>query len=280
MSIKIINVSHTYAFNTPFEKTALFNVNLQIDEGEFAAIAGHTGSGKSTLIQVMAGLIKPTAGNILIDDVDLNSKNSAKIRRRVGIVFQYPENQLFAETVEKDIAFAPTNFNLDTSEINKRIHDSMSMVNLSYADFKDVSPFNLSGGQKRRVAIAGVLAMNPKYLILDEPTVGLDPRSRDDLMKQIKYLHDKEKLTVILVSHNMDIISQFAKRLIILNQGQVLADDSPKNLFKRQDVLDTAGLSLPSITKLMLTLKASGLNVNTNVIDIESAEKLFDKKSL
>ena len=282
MSIELKDVTHTYMRNTPFEKTALRNINLTINDGEYLAIAGHTGSGKSTLIQIIAGLMPPTIGSVLIDECDLGSKNKSEVRvtrLKVGIVFQYPETQLFEETVEKDIAFGPRNLNLDESEINERVNKSMKLVGLS-ENLKNVSPFKLSGGQKRKVAIAGILAMRPKYLILDEPTAGLDPRSRDEMMKNIQFLHDKQNVTIILVSHSMDDIAKFAKKVIIMSKGKILSSDTPQKIFSDNDLLKTAGLLPPSATQLLMTLKSNNINVNTNAITIDEAEnyiKLFCK---
>ena len=280
MSIELKGVSFTYMKKTPFEKTALSNINLKVETGEYIAIAGHTGSGKSTLIQLIAGLIKPTIGSVIIENTDLNSKDKTAVRSarlKVGIVFQYPETQLFEETVEKDIAFAPKNLNLDEIEIQKRVVDSMKLAGLSYDDLKDTSPFDLSGGQKRRVAIAGVLAMQPKYLILDEPTAGLDPRARNDLMRNLNELHKKQKVTIILVSHSMDDIAKFSNRVIILSQGRILADGAPREIFTNDNILRSAGLSPPSPMQLLLTLKAKGLDLSTNAITIEEAEEILAK---
>ena len=262
---------------TPFEKKALKNINLQINDGEFLAIAGHTGSGKSTLIQIIAGLIQPTTGNILIDNFDLSDKNKSVVRQlrsKVGIVFQYPETQLFEETVEKDIAFGPMNFNLDEYEIKTRVDEAMRLVGLP-ENLKTVSPFNLSGGQKRKVAIAGILAMHPKYLILDEPTAGLDPRARDEMMRNIKMLHDKKNITIILVSHSMDDIARFAQRLVIMTQGKILDEGTTREIFSKNDILKTAGLLPPSATQLLIDLKLNGININTNAITIDEAEELI-----
>ena len=275
MSIELKNVSYTYMKKTPFEKTALRNINLRIDEGEYLAIAGHTGSGKSTLIQITAGLMEPTIGRVLIDDVELHYKNkfaARQARLKVGIVFQYPENQLFEETVEKDIAFGPRNLNLDEAEIQERVNESMQLVGLS-GNLKIISPFNLSGGQKRKVAIAGILAMHPKYLILDEPTAVLDPRSRYEMMKNIQMLHDKQNVTIILVSHSMDDIAKFAKRVVLMSQGEILDDATPKEIFNRNDILKTAGLLPPSALQLLMVLKSNGLDLNTNAITIDEAEE-------
>ena len=206
MSIKIENLTHVYMPKSPFEKKALDNVNLVIEDGEFLALIGHTGSGKSTLIQHLNGLLEPTSGRILVDDIDITNKEAklTEIRKKIGLVFQYPEYQLFEETIEKDIAFGPNNLGLSSEEVSRRVKKSMEMVGLDYETYKNVSPFDLSGGQKRRVAIAGVIAMEPKVLILDEPTAGLDPQGRDDILEQIKLLHEKYKMTIVLVSHSME----------------------------------------------------------------------------
>ena len=263
---------------TPFEKTALKNIKLKISDREFLAIAGHTGSGKSTLIQLIAGLMPPTIGNVLVDDVDLASKNKAAIRQaklNVGIVFQYPEMQLFEETVEKDIAFGPKNLNLDEAEINRRIDESLNLVGLS-KNIKNISPFSLSGGQKRKVAIAGILAMRPKYLILDEPTAGLDPKSRDEMLNNIQKLHEEQGITIILVSHSPDDIAKVADRVVILSQGEVLADDTPRKIFSKTDILKTAGLLPPLAAQLLMALKSDGLEVSTNALKIEEAEEIIE----
>ena len=201
MSIKIENLTHVYMPKTPFEKKALDDVNLVIEDGEFLALIGHTGSGKSTLIQHLNGLLEPSSGRILVDNIDITNKETklTDIRKKIGLVFQYPEYQLFEETIEKDIAFGPNNLGLTQDEVSKRVKKSMEMVGLDYETYKDISPFDLSGGQKRRVAIAGVIAMEPKVLILDEPTAGLDPKGRDDILEQIRILHQEYKMTIVLV---------------------------------------------------------------------------------
>ena len=262
---------------TPFEKRALSNINLKINEGEYLAIAGHTGSGKSTLIQIIAGLIKPTTGSVIIDNVNLSSKYKSDVREaklKVGIIFQYPETQLFEETVEKDIAFGPRNLNLDETEIINRVDESLNLVGLS-KDIKSMSPFNLSGGQKRRVAIAGILAMKPKYLILDEPTAGLDPKSRNEVMNNIKLLHDKQNMTVVLVSHSMDDIAKFADRLVVLSQGKILIDAVPREVFAKTNILKIAGLTPPSPMQILLKLKSQGFNIDTNAITIDETEEII-----
>lgn len=270
MSIELQNVSHIYMRGTPFEKKALINIDFQVNEGDFLSIAGHTGSGKSTLIQVMAGLIKPTEGNVLIDD----EKVSRKSRLKIGMVFQYPESQIFEETIENEIAFGPKNLNLSEEEISKRVEDSMQLVGLDF-DLKSRSPFELSGGQKRKVAIAGVIAMKPKYLILDEPIAGLDPKSRNEMMNNIKMLHEDKNVTIILISHSMDDVAKFSNRMIVMTRGQILIDDFPRTIFQKEDILKAAGLSKPSATELLVKLKANGLNINTNAITIDEAEEIL-----
>ena len=234
MSIKIENLTHVYMANGPFEKKALDNVNLDIKDGEFIALIGHTGSGKSTLIQHMNGLLEATSGKIIVDGEDITQKGVklSDVRKKVGLVFQYPEYQLFEETIAKDIAYGPTNLGLDAEDIDKRVKKSMEMVGLDYEVYKDKSPFDLSGGQKRRVAIAGVIAMEPKTLILDEPTAGLDPKGRDDILEQIQLLHSKYNMTIILVSHSMEDVAKIAQRVIVMNKGKVALEGTPAEVFK------------------------------------------------
>ena len=223
MSIKIESLTHIYMPGSPFEKVALKDINLTINDNDFVALIGHTGSGKSTLIQHLNGLLSPTKGKIYIDDIDITEKNVklVDIRKKVGLVFQYSEYQLFEETIEKDIEFGPKNLGLSDEEIHQRVVKAMEMVGLDYDEYKDKSPFDLSGGQKRRVAIAGVIAMNPKTLILDEPTAGLDPKGRDDILTQIKKLHDDYGMTIILVSHSMEDVANIADKVIVMNNGCV-----------------------------------------------------------
>lgn len=271
MSIKIENLKHVYMPKSPFEKVALDNVNLEISNGEFIALIGHTGSGKSTLIQHMNGLLKPTSGKILIDDVDITADGVklSDIRKKVGLVFQYPEYQLFEETIEKDIEFGPRNLGLEQDEITKRVKKSMEMVGLDYEIYKDKSPFDLSGGQKRRVAIAGVIAMEPKILILDEPTAGLDPKGRDDILEQIKILHTKYKMTIVLVSHSMEDVGKLAERIIVMNRGSVVLEGVPAEVFKEIDKLESIGLGVPQITYLMRALKQKGFDVSEDIFTLE-----------
>ncbi len=381
MSIKIENLTHIYMPKTPFEKKALDDVNLYIEDGEFIALIGHTGSGKSTLIQHLNGLLEPSSGKIIVDealddvnlyiedgefialightgsgkstliqhlngllepssgkiivdDIDITEKGVklSDIRKKVGLVFQYPEYQLFEETIEKDIAFGPTNLGLGQEEILVRVKRAMEMVGLDYDKYKDVSPFELSGGQKRRVAIAGVIAMEPKVLILDEPTAGLDPKldydkykdvspfelsggqkrrvaiagviamepkvlildeptagldpkGREDILAQIKKLHDEYKMTIILVSHSMEDVGKLAKRIVVMNHGKVALQGEPKDVFKEIDTLEEIGLGVPQVTYLMRELKRRGFNVSDEVFTVEQGKeellKIFvnDKKS-
>lgn len=275
MSIKIENLTHIYSPNGPFEKKALDNVNIEINDGDFVAIIGHTGSGKSTLIQHMNGLEKATSGKIFIDDIDITAKDVklTDIRKKVGLVFQYSEYQLFEETIEKDIAFGPTNLKLSEEEIKNRVKKAMEMVGLDYETYKDKSPFDLSGGQKRRVAIAGVIAMEPKVLILDEPTAGLDPKGRDDILGQIRQLHDKYGMTIVLVSHSMEDVAKLAEKVIVMNKGKVVLTGTPKEVFKEVDILEEIGLGVPQVTYLMKELIKKGFDVSDEAYTIEQAKE-------
>ena len=267
--ISVKDVSYTYMTGTPFEKTALENISFDVAEGEVLAIAGHTGSGKSTLIQLVAGLIKLTSGTIAIDDLPVADK---KIRRLVGIVFQYPEHQLFEETVERDIAFGPKNFGLSDAETSARVEEAMRQVGLDAA-LKKVSPFELSGGQRRRVAIAGILALKPKYLILDEPTAGLDPLAKKNLLQELFGVVRRSGVTIILVSHSMEDIARFASRVVVLAQGKVLFIGKPRELFAEEEILSRAGLEPPPITKLLRTL-----NLDEQALTVDEAEKIILKR--
>lgn len=275
MSIKIENLTHIYSPNGPFEKKALDNVNIEINDSDFVAIIGHTGSGKSTLIQHMNGLEKATSGKIFIDDIDITAKDVklTDIRKKVGLVFQYSEYQLFEETIERDIAFGPTNLKLNEEEIKNRVKKAMEMVGLDYETYKDKSPFDLSGGQKRRVAIAGVIAMEPKVLILDEPTAGLDPKGRDDILGQIRQLHDKYGMTIVLVSHSMEDVAKLAEKVIVMNKGKVVLTGTPKEVFKEVDILEEIGLGVPQVTYLMKELIKKGFDVSDEAYTIEQAKE-------
>ena len=274
MSIKIENLTYVYMPKTPFEKKALDNVNLEIEDGEFLAVIGHTGSGKSTLIQHLNGLLKPASGKIYVDGTDITDKDTklVDIRKKVGLVFQYPEYQLFEETIAKDIAYGPTNLGLNEDEILRRVKKSMEMVGLDYDEYKDISPFELSGGQKRRVAIAGVIAMEPTVLILDEPTAGLDPAGRDDILEQIKFLHEKYNMTIILVSHSMEDVGKLAEKIIVMNDGHIELQGKPKEVFREIDTLERIGLAVPQVTYLMRELKRKGFNVSEDIFTVEKAK--------
>ena len=275
MSIKIENLTHVYMPKTPFEKKALDDVNLVIEDGEFLALIGHTGSGKSTLIQHLNGLLEPSSGRILVDNIDITNKETklTDIRKKIGLVFQYPEYQLFEETIEKDIAFGPNNLGLSEEEVSDRVKKSMEMVGLDYESYKDVSPFDLSGGQKRRVAIAGVIAMEPKVLILDEPTAGLDPKGRDDILDQIKTLHEKYKMTIVLVSHSMEDVGKLAERIVVMNKGKIALMGKPAEIFKEVETLENIGLAVPQVTYLMRALREKGFNVSDEVFTVEQGSK-------
>ena len=275
MSIEIRNVTHIYMEKTPYEKMALDDVSLTIEEGSFTAIAGHTGSGKSTLMQHINGLLTPDKGMVHIDGIDINKKNKASFtaRRSVGLVFQYPEQQLFEETVAKDIAFGPKNFGLSEDEIKERVKDAMEFVELDYEEYKDKSPFELSGGQMRRVAIAGIIALKPKYLVLDEPTAGLDPQLKANLLNKIKKLHSKEKMTIIMVSHNMDDIAKLADKVAVMNHGKLMIYDKPDKVFANRQIIKDAGLLEPEVMQLLQKIKDKGLDVNVNVLNKNDALK-------
>lgn len=285
MSIKIESLTHIYMPGSPFEKAALKDINLTINDNDFVALIGHTGSGKSTLIQHLNGLLSPTKGKIYIDDIDITEKNVklVDIRKKVGLVFQYSEYQLFEETIEKDIEFGPKNLGLSDEEIHQRVVKAMEMVGLDYNEYKDKSPFDLSGGQKRRVAIAGVIAMNPKTLILDEPTAGLDPKGRDDILTQIKKLHDNYGMTIILVSHSMEDVANIADKVIVMNNGSVELQGPIDTVFKEVEKLESIGLAVPQVTYLMLKLKSLGFDVSDGIYTIKQAKeeiiKLLNKNN-
>jgi len=274
MLIRIENLAHTYMPGTTFEVNALHDINLTIGAGEMIGLIGHTGSGKSTLIQHLNGLLKPTSGKIYVDDIDLTAPrvNLKKVRQKVGLVFQYPEHQLFEETVAADVAFGPQNMGLSATEVAARVDEALALVGLDES-VKSRSPFELSGGQRRRVAIAGVLAMRPEVLILDEPTAGLDPRGRDDLLKQIRKLHQERNLTVILVSHNMEDLAHLTERLIVMAKGTVVLDGSTRVIFNQVEALRKYKLNVPQVTMLMHSLHALGKPVKTDVLSVEEAKQ-------
>ena len=273
MSIKLEHVSYTYMPGTPYEKEALKDVSLEIKKGEFVAIIGHTGSGKSTLVQNLNGLLHPSKGIASLDGINLvdKTKEAKAARSRIGMVFQYPEHQLFAETVYEDIAFGPKNLGLDHDAIDVRVQDAMKFVGLDFETFAGRSPFSLSGGQMRRVAIAGVVALNPDYLILDEPSAGLDPGSRNAVFAEIMALYKKRGITIIMVTHSMEDAAQFAKRMLVIYQGKVIIDGKPGEVFlKEKDRLLEAGMDIPEVYKLADALRARGMRLPSEITDAKT----------
>ncbi len=276
--VRLDDVSYTYMSGGPFEKTAVENISFSLKEGEFVGLIGHTGSGKSTLVQLMAGLIKPSSGTVVIDGQPLHQKGTdmRKLRFRIGLVMQYPEYQLFEETVFKDIAFGPSNMGLPDFEIERRVLSAADLVGLD-KEVLEKSPFELSGGQKRRVAIAGVLAMEPKLLILDEPTAGLDPAGRDEILGKIRDMHKKLGITVVLVSHSMEDIAGLADRIVVMNQGSVAMLDTPSEIFKSGHRLEEMGLSVPQITRVCNELRKRGLPIPEGIYTISMAMSEIEK---
>ena len=273
MSIELKNVTYTYSPETAYEIHALKNINLVIPDGQFMGIIGHTGSGKSTLIQHFNALIRPTSGTILYNGEDIweEKYDRRKLRSEVGLVFQYPEHQLFESDVLSDVCFGPMNQGLSQEEAEKEARKALAHVGFKEENFSK-SPFELSGGQKKRVAIAGVLAMNPKILILDEPTAGLDPKGRDDILDQIQLLHKMRGITIILVSHSMEDIAKYVERLVVMNHGEAVFDDTPRKVFSHYQELEKMGLAAPQITYIMHALKEKGLDVDVNAITVEEAK--------
>ena len=272
MSIKLENVSYTYMKKTPYERTALKEVTLTIEKGEYIAVIGHTGSGQSTMMQHLNGLLSPDQGKVFVDEVDISSKGAEakKARNKVGMVFQYPEHQIFAETIFEDVAFGPRNKGLSEAEVEQQVKAALSFVGLDYDTFANRSPFQLSGGQMRRVAIAGVVAMDPDYLILDEPSAGLDPQSRDNIFREINSLYQARKMAVILVTHSMEEAAQYAKRLLVMAKGKVVIDGSSAEVFQhhRED-LKNLGVDVPQAIKLADVLREHGLQIGNDVLKTE-----------
>ena len=260
MPIQVEHLTHTYMTDSPFAATALEDVSLTIEDGELIGLLGHTGSGKTTLVQHLNGLLKPTSGKVVVDGLDMTEKDVSllEVRRRVGLVFQYPEYQLFEETVAKDVAFGPKNLGLPEQEVDERVRYALQEVGLVYEDIAERSPFELSGGQMRRVAIAGVLAMRPKTLILDEPTAGLDPAGRRSILGMIRELHAAGGLTVVMVSHNMDDISSLATRLVVMSRGKMVLTGTPREVFQHRELLQSIGLGIPQAAELTQQLIAEG----------------------
>ena len=276
MSIVIKNLTHIYNEGMPFASIALDNISIEIKDRDFVGLIGHTGSGKSTLIQHLNGILKPSSGEIFINEFNITDPklNLTEIRKRVWVVFHYPEYQLFEETVEKDIAFGPSNLGLEAEEINSRVKLSLESVGLNYEEYKDKSPFELSGGQKRRVAIAGVIAMNPEVLILDEPTAGLDPGGRDEIFDLIKKLHRDNNMTIILSSHSMDDMAKLAQTIIVMNHGKIEFVGTPKEVFKSNtDRLKEIGLDIPQVLELALKLREKGFDIKEDILTVEEAKE-------
>ena len=271
-SISIRNVSYIYNEGLPFEKRALDDVSLNIGEGEFIALVGHTGSGKSTLVQHLNGLMEPTEGEILYDGVDYRKKgNIATLRQKVGLVFQYPEYQLFEETIAKDIAYGPKNLGLSDEEVEERVRRAMGKVGLDYDEKGEKSPFALSGGQKRRVAIAGILAMEPEVLVLDEPTAGLDPRGSREILEEIRGIFESTNTTIVLVSHSMEEVARLASRVIVMDRGRVHMDGTPREIFAREKELRAIGLGVPQVRRTMTDLVEKGFDIKEDCITVDEA---------
>ena len=276
MFIRLENVNYTYNLHMPFEAEALKNINLEINKGEFIGLIGHTGCGKTTLIQHFNGLLTPTSGKVYVEEMDISKKgiDLKLIRQKVGLVFQYPENQLFEETIFQEIAFGPKKLGLSEDKIEKRVREALKMVDLDYNLYAERSPFTLSGGEMRRVAIASILSIKPKMLVLDEPTANLDPQGRNKILSEIKAIHDDFGITVVLVSHNMEKVAEMADRLLVMNKGEIIMDGPPREIFaKRADDLLKVGLGLPQVTQCMYELKARGKDLYTGVLTVDEAGK-------
>ena len=270
MSITLNNVTHTYMTGTPFERTAIKNVSFSINEGEFVAIIGHTGSGKSTLVQHLNGLLAPTTGTVTVDGTDINTKKAESLaaRRKVGMVFQYPEYQLFEETIAADIAFGPRNFGLDEDEVDERVSEAMEFADLDYEQYALRSPFQLSGGQKQRIAIAGALAMDSRWLVLDEPTAMLDPQGRQEVLGIVKRLHKEEGIGIVYITHYMEE-AVAADRVVVMKNGVILTEGTPHEIFTQTKMLEELGLTVPVATLLADRLRAEGLDLPQNIITDE-----------
>ena len=277
MSLEVRHLCHTYMPGSPFQSQAVQDVSFTVEDGEFIGVIGHTGSGKSTMIQHLNGLLTPTSGQVLVDGEDINAKGTDKrrLRQKVGMVFQYPEHQLFEETVEKDISFGPKNQGLVEEEITKRVKSAMMKVGLDYQTVKDKSPFDLSGGQMRRVAIAGVLAMEPKVLVLDEPTAGLDPAGRTELLEMIRSLHRQGGVTVMMVSHSMDDMASLATRLLVMNHGRLVKDASPREVFSDPALLRSIGLDVPQASQLAEKLREAGYPVPEGIYRLDEIKNVI-----
>ena len=273
MSIEVKNLNYVYNEGFPGETLALDNVNFRLEDGEIVGIIGHTGSGKSTLLQQLNGLLKPKSGTIVVGDTVITDSSTSMldVRKRIGLVFQYPEYQLFEETVAKDVAYGPSNLGLEQEEIDRRVKDALELVGLDYEQVKNASPFELSGGQKRRVAIAGVIAMKPEVLILDEPTAGLNPKAHRDILDMVRAIHEEENNIIILVSHDMDDIAAMSDRVLVMNKGTVVMNGTPGQVFARRDELTAIGLEVPAASKLLGRLRDEGIEIDTDCLTISQA---------
>ncbi|RQD77458.1 MAG: energy-coupling factor transporter ATPase [Candidatus Syntrophonatronum acetioxidans] len=276
MFLEIKDLTCFYMGGGPFEVKALDRINLKVNKGEFLGLIGRTGSGKTTLVQHFNGLIKPSQGTVIFQGKDLYGQERVdwrEIRQKIGLVFQHPEDQLFGETVYEDVAFGPRKLGIDDNFTNQRVKEALRLVNLNFDEIKERSPFSLSRGEMRRVAIAGVLSMEPELLVMDEPTAGLDPRGRQELLEQVRYLHQEKGLTIIFVSHNMGEIARLAHRLVVMEEGKIVLEGTPGKIFKEGERLLSLGLELPQITLLMLTLKRQGRDVKTDIFTVEKARE-------
>ena len=275
--IEVKNLTHIYNEGLPHESVAIDDVSFTIDDGEFVSIIGHTGSGKSTMLQHLNGLLKPKSGTIIIDGIDITDSKTGmlEIRKKVGLVFQYPEYQLFEETVAKDVAFGPANLGLEPEEIDARVRRSIELVGLDYDEIKNASPFELSGGQKRRVAMAGVLAMEPRVLVLDEPTAGLNPRAHRDILDMVGEIHRREKNTIILVSHNMNDVARLSDRILVMSGGKLEMNGTPQEIFSREEEVKSMGLALPDSMEILSRLKKAGMRIEGTAMTIGEVADLI-----
>lgn len=273
MSIKVEHITHIYDKGMPSESVALDDVSFTAEDGQFIGIIGHTGSGKSTLLQHLNGLLKPDEGTVTVGNVDITQPgiSMVEIRKRIGLVFQYPEYQLFEETVAKDVAFGPKNLGLSETEIEERVKEAIELVGLDYETVKDRSPFELSGGQKRRVAIAGVVAMRPEVLILDEPTAGLDPKAHKDVLNMVEEVHRRTGNITIFVSHNMADIARLSDKILVIHSGKLVTKGSPKEVFSQKETLRSVGLDLPPVTEFTEGLRERGINLSATILDVDEA---------
>ena len=279
MSIEVKELTHVYNEGLPHESVALEDVTFSAQDGQLVGIIGHTGSGKSTLVQHLNGLLKPKSGSIVVGGTDITADGVVmrEIRKKIGLVFQYPENQLFEETVAKDVAFGPVNLGLSGAEIDECVKEAIEMVGLDYEKVKNVSPFELSGGQKRRAAIAGVIAMKPEVLILDEPTAGLNPKAHADILNMVETIHSRSKNIIFLVSHNMNDIARMSDKVLVMNHGRLVMDGTPAEVFSRGEELKSMGLALPDSMEIMMRLRKAGMDINTDCLTMDEAAEEIAK---